>query len=902
MPWHRLRRRYLKDTRTWKQRLHTLDTRWQELLPRATDAFLRWKSRHSSPIPAVEPSEYDFEIDVLDLDTLQTVRLVPRRELPAAEALILDGYLAASPEKPTIAVSLATLEMFRTLRLVKPSLSVEGFTKFVCYKYCIPYRRRFRRAIADTFDVYLTIVERVRSRVLTALGRDSPNWRILHGCPACTYQVDGETPPTFARMVVMDGNNSLKRFAPVGNRDVGDTRIFESDYWLSMEFVNTFAGEVKARQLQPHVAVPEAEDDDAETEWEDDNGEGDPTDGAPDSACATNWKAAASDEKKRSWSAFHETGIFASCCRHGIMLWLIDMIRSGELAKLPLAIVAKSQELFDKLLIAFDIGCVFQTTVNNSSLGAKFKASGSRVCVNAFHGYSHSYPCQVQHHPNVITGIGIEDFETLERTFSKSNELAPVIRFASAYRRRALIHAFFQQYDEEKYTAIGSMLYDNYKQALEIIRDSTPKLTESLRILGLDVTKLKALEDEELAYFKSLRDEAQEDIFAVVYVEGLEELRGLRYVKQLDSTTTNFLAQVPDNYEFSITTGAIDYAGDLSATRKLERERRDLKDRIQQLNTELLRMEGNLPLRRRWEPDDPEYSAALKYLATRKYQQALGRLQRLVIQRLFELQKMNLSHTAYHIRTHLAKSLQKRCKAIRGAVKTYNAAALALDEPRPTLDWSQISHFNFLEEFVLLNDTRNDLRDRQWAQPLVRETMRTARRIKRATEEIENVHREAHRVHTSICDEDAHFARVLSDLKSRNNILFEAVNEFCSRHRANNAHILSYLRRLYTLPEYAGETTPGKYCGPPREHTSAPIPPSASEENPENHELPASHIPGIPSEPIQQPPPHLVEELARIEGSAVARDEDDDVLDIDEDEEGGIGMLIEHLANIAVVM
>ncbi|KAI1782537.1 hypothetical protein LXA43DRAFT_1103887 [Ganoderma leucocontextum] len=315
----RLRRRYLKDTRTWKQRLHTLDTRWQELLPRATDAFLRWKSRHSSPIPAVEPSEYDFEIDVLDLDTLQTVRLVPRRELPAAEALILDGYLAASPEKPTIAVSLATLEMFRTLRLVKPSLSVEGFTKFVCYKYCIPYRRRFRRAIADTFDVYLTIVERVRSRVLTALGRDSPNWRILHGCPACTYQVDGETPPTFARMVVMDGNNSLKRFAPVGNRDVGDTRIFESDYWLSMEFVNTFAGEVKARQLQPHVAVPEAEDDDAETEWEDDNGEGDPTDGAPDSACATNWKAAASDEKKRSWSVFHETGIFASCCRHGIM-------------------------------------------------------------------------------------------------------------------------------------------------------------------------------------------------------------------------------------------------------------------------------------------------------------------------------------------------------------------------------------------------------------------------------------------------------------------------------------------------------------------------------------------------------------------------------------------------------
>ncbi|KAI1787602.1 hypothetical protein LXA43DRAFT_861663, partial [Ganoderma leucocontextum] len=146
----------------------------------------------------------------------------------------------------------------------------------------------------------------------------------------------------------------------------------------------------------------------------------------------------------------------------------------------------------------------------------------------------------------------------------------------------------------------------------------------------------------------------------------------------------------------------------------------------------------------------------LKYIAARRYQQALGRLQRLVIQRLFELQKMNLSHTAYRVRTHIAKSLQKRCKAIRAAVKSYNAAALALTPPRPTPDWSRISHFSFLEEFTLLNDTRNNIRDKPWGQPLVRETMRTARRIKRATEELETVQREARRVHTSITDEDEH--------------------------------------------------------------------------------------------------------------------------------------------------
>ena len=94
-----------------------------------------------------------------------------------------------------------------------------------------------------------------------------------------------------------------------------------------------------------------------------------------------------------------------------------------------------------------------------------------------------------------------------------------------------------------------------------------------------------------------------------------------------------------------ITTSATDYCGDTSATRRLECEQRDLKDRIQHLNIELFEMERSMNIHNRWEPGDREYQDTLQYIATRRYQQALGRLQRLVIQRLFELQKMNLSHT-----------------------------------------------------------------------------------------------------------------------------------------------------------------------------------------------------------------------------------------------------------------
>lgn len=63
-------------------------------------------------------------------------------------------------------------------------------------------------------------------------------------------------------------------------------------------------------------------------ETREDDVEGDPTDGAgsSQSSCTKNWKAAQSDDKKRLWDVFEETGVFASACRHGFILWIIDMV------------------------------------------------------------------------------------------------------------------------------------------------------------------------------------------------------------------------------------------------------------------------------------------------------------------------------------------------------------------------------------------------------------------------------------------------------------------------------------------------------------------------------------------------------------------------------------------------
>ena len=125
-------------------------------------------------------------------------------------------------------------------------------------------------------------------------------------------------------MYAIDGNDSLKRVARIGLRNVGDTRCFtNSDYYIPSDEVDQWAREVRS-------GADDLENGDVGTEdgAEERDGLGD--EGSDPGPCANNWKAAQSDSKKRMWGVFAETGLFASACRHGLILWIADMVRSGE--------------------------------------------------------------------------------------------------------------------------------------------------------------------------------------------------------------------------------------------------------------------------------------------------------------------------------------------------------------------------------------------------------------------------------------------------------------------------------------------------------------------------------------------------------------------------------------------
>ena len=70
-----------------------------------------------------------------------------------------------------------------------------------------------------------------------------------------------------------------------------------------------------------------------------------------------------------------------------------------------------------------------------------------------------------------------------------------------------------------------------------------------------------------------------------------------------------------------------------------------LLDRVDRLAAEAIAIEDEFHIRPSWQPEDEQYMKTVEYINNRRYHRALGKVQRLVIQRLFELHRLNLAQT-----------------------------------------------------------------------------------------------------------------------------------------------------------------------------------------------------------------------------------------------------------------
>jgi len=284
-----------------------------------------------------------------------------------------------------------------------------------------------------------------------------------------------------------------------------------------------------------------------------------------------------------------------------------------------------------------------------------------------------------------------------------------------------------------------------------------------------------------------------------------------------ETSSARFLHAIPSDYHFNLPSSDIatptTYTSELSKTRLLESERWYAQERRDWLLRQVLEFEVQMGIDKRWTPDTPEYAETVRYIDERRYHQALNHLQRLVIQRLFELHRLNLSGIGYKARTHLAKSLQTRCKTIRSATEAYNRAACALDPPRPALDWSQVSHYSFLDEFNLLRNTRHDISSAPWADPVVHEAIKKFLRVRRAREEIDQCNIEVRRLLTSIYDEDSRFDNIIGGLIDKNDVVLGATREYCVHCRRVNSLLLERISSIFSIDGFTGNRALGSRKG-----------------------------------------------------------------------------------------
>ncbi|KAG2117740.1 hypothetical protein DEU56DRAFT_874074 [Suillus clintonianus] len=638
---------------------------------------------------------------------------------------------SSSPIRPTVAITIRTLDMYRQSHRVTPHFSIHAEAKMLCFLHGVYYRRHLAEQLRISYDVYLELHRRIDHRLDKVLGHDSDNWRMLNSCPACQYKLTDEPPLEFSILCACDSNNSAKLVDPAirGGQEHLDTQIGTSSIWLNESYVDVFKDEPDS--------VDSAE---------------------PCTVCVDHWRNAAPKSQKKMFAIFKKSGIFITVCRHGLLLTICDMVRSGEL-------YLTDGVFGSNILYGYDIKCAFEKILLRSTLGDSAKRLNMQGVVPAFHGHAHNRLCQLQHHSKHKLGAGLEDFEMCERVFSESNALASEIRNTTEFHRHQALDEHFHFADMDRYAALSDFIFNNYVQALTSISTTTTFLANfHASNPTLDPDFDGDLEDECL-FLQHLATKKDESSVEIDYVKALNKYEEV-----------NSKVDVVVDYEWQMALDA------------------------------------------QWGPDHPERVKAQSCITNHLYHKAVDDVERLVVMRVLELTKLQMSGLGYKLRTQISTALKSRATAIQNALTRYNKYASQLNPPRPPLQWEQIVDYSFLAEFDLLRETGTEIQTKCWANPSYRHASTQHLAHQRAKEEIRRLNVEVGRLCTKIRDNALDYPRAIAQLELDNPPLAAHLQCWWQWLRSANGRHLWRIDQILRLPGYSGPMSPGTREG---QHGSA---------------------------------------------------------------------------------
>lgn len=218
-----------------------------------------------------------------------------------------------------------------------------------------------------------------------------------------------------------------------------------------------------------------------------------------------------------------------------------------------------------------------------------------------------------------------------------------------------------------------------------------------------------------------------------------------------------------------------------------------------------LKLQQNMHIGEPWTPLVTLWSSAFSNCTRWVYRAHVGALNH-CLQILIHLHGLG-----YKQRKKISAGLKKRSKAVNTVLNEYNKQARCLG--RPVLDFQQVVEYSFLSEFEFLHTSRNDITQRPWAHPLVRNAMISWMKTQRAKEEITRLNVEARRLMTYIRDSSVAQQNAIQHLCKTDPALATELQERHDAQSSINTLLLQQLRKMQLLPGFSGWRTPGMRAG-----------------------------------------------------------------------------------------
>ena len=135
------------------------------------------------------------------------------------------------------------------------------------------------------------------------------------------------------------------------------------------------------------------------------------------------------------------------------------------------------------------------------------------------------------------------------------------------------------------------------------------------------------------------------------------------------------------------------------------------------------------------------------------------------------------------------------------------------------MTWDQVVEYTFLAEFDLLRFSQVDIREKQWAQPGVREATTRYFKLKCVQDEIVRLNVEIRRLASAIEVEGQATPEHIQHIRQTQPALASVIQRHWELRHAVNVALLGHLWDIACLPGFSGTLRVGQHLGAVRAHS-----------------------------------------------------------------------------------